>query len=333
VASRTEAASTACHAPYLPHTLAQMSGLASLSIATMLAFHPYSAPTTAGYLHAAPAQPTGETQPGWEEVEAENAAENAATESEVPPPTIDPASVAPAPGPAPAIAKPEYKKGTGLLIGAGVAGGVAWILGLTRMGFVKQCTDQLQSSDDVPTGTAAVRTCSFKAGAANAVMAIVQIPANWASWGLAAAGGAARGRYDGVDQAWLNGKSKKTGAFIGAGAALIAVGVIGRVTAGVLVFRPYRNFANDLVDAGADTGKVDEAVDRFSGAVRGRLFGLQLSSAAIGAGAGLLAYGIAYRKNFDSETRRLQQVRIAPQLDFDARTGGSFTGISMSGRF
>ncbi len=331
MASRTETASAACHAPYLPHTLAQMSGLASLSIATVLAFHPYSAPTTAGYLHAAPAPPTGETQPGWDEVEAENAAETAATTAEVPPPTVDPANVAPAP--APAIAKPEYKRGTGLLIGAGVAGGVAWILGLTRMGFVKQCTDQLQSTDDVPTGTEAVRTCSFKAGAANAIMAIFQMPANWASWGLAAGGGAVRGRYDGVEQSWLNGKSKKTGAFIGAGAALLAVGVIGRVTAGVLVFRPYRNFANDLVDAGTDTGKVDDAVDRFSGAVRGRLFGLQLSSAMIGAGAGLLAYGVAYRKNFDSENRRRQQVRVAPQLDFDPRTGASFTGIAMSGRF
>jgi hypothetical protein len=293
-----------------------MSGLVSLSLASVLAFHPYSAPSAA---------PTG-TQPGWDEVEAETAADaatDAATAGEVPPPTVDPANVAPAPAaaaPAPAVAKPEYKKGTGLIIGASITGGLAWIVGLTRMGFVKQCQDKLEESEDIPTGTEAAKTCFLRAGAGNVALAFLQVPLNWATWGLAPAAGVVRGRYDGVDAAWEKKQARKTAAFIGAGAAVLAVGIIGRITAAALVLRPYQKLA-------------DGDVDGFFGGIRGRLFGVQLSSAAIGLGAGLLAYGVAYRKNFDSENRRLQQVRLTPQLNFDPTRGTSYTGLAMTGRF
>lgn len=306
-----------------------MSVLASLSIATVLAFHPYSAPSPSAYLRVAPAEGEADKQPGWEDVEADAAPP--ATE-EPPAPTVDPASVPPPVPAPPPVAKPQYNKGTGLIIGASVTGGIAWILGLTRMAFVKQCTDQLQASSDVPTGLSAVNACAFKAGAAGAAMGIVQVPMNWATWGLAAGAGAVRGRYDGVEQAWAKGESKKTGAFVGAGAALIAVGAVGRIVAGVMVFRPYRNFADDLSTATTDDD-TNAAVDRLSGAIRGRLFGLQLSSAMIGAGAGLLAYGIAYRKNFESEGVRLQQVRLAPEFNMDRASGSMYTGLALSARF
>ncbi len=299
----------------------------SLSLALVLAFHPYSTSAPAAYLRAAPEEPADGVQPGWDDIVGPDAI------PQPPDPTL-PATGAPESTPAPApivAAKPEYKKGTGLMIGAGVTGGLAWILGLTRMAFVKQCSDKLTADiENVPTGLEAVNACAFKAGVAGAVLGIFQVPLNWATWGLGAGAGSVRGRYDGVEDAWDKTNAKKTAAFIGAGAAVLAVGIVGRITAGVMVFRPYKNFATE-VEANPDD--VNAAVDKLSRGIRGRLFGLQLSSAMIAGGAGLLAYGIAYRKNFDSENRRMQQVRLAPQFSRDRASGSSYTGLSLSGRF
>jgi len=300
-----------------------MSAFASLSIATALALHPYAAPRTAGLLHVAPATaepspPVGD--PTWDEVEAE--AEAAAeTAADAPPPPVVPS---PAPEvttvPQPPV-KPDYNKGTGLIIAAGVTGALALAVGFTRMGLVKQCQNALQDADGVTSeqGIAAANTCFRGAGAANLAMVPLQWALNWATWGLAAGGGVVRGRWEGVEHVWAKRQAKKSGAFIGAGAALLAVGVIGRITAAALVARPFEKLAEGDADG-------------FATALRLRYLGVQLSSSAIGVGAGLLAFGIAYRKTYRSESGRVQQVRVSPVLGTGG-VGGAYSGFSFTGQF
>jgi hypothetical protein len=291
--------------------------IASAALAVSLAFHPYSAPTGAFRV----AEP--EAQPGWDEIEAESKAEETPPAEVEPPATPEPA-VAPPPAAVPAAmpppTKPEHDKGTGLIIAASVTGALAWGAAFARMAFVKQCQERLESAETIETGAGAAVTCFFRAGVANVVVGMFQVPLNWATWGLAGAAGGVRGGYDGIEDAWARKNPRATGAFIGAGAAVLGLGIAGRITAAALTSVPYKKLA-------------DADVDGFSRGLRVRYFGVQLSSAAIAAGAGLLAYGVAYKKNHRGENNRLQQVRLAPAYSVDPAGGGTFTGVSLSGRF
>jgi hypothetical protein len=315
----------ACNDAPLRHTLEPtMSLAASLTIATTLAFHPYSTPSLmrTGVAPAA-AEPAEGEQPGWDQVEGpDNAAEQVVDGTEPPAPTTEvPIGTA---APAPEPVKPEYSKGTGLIIGASVTGGLAWAIGLTRMAFVKQCEDALTDASGDPTGESgfgAASKCLFRAGAGNVALGIVQVPMNWATWGMAIGAGVMRGRYEGADHAWTGHEPRKANAFIGAGAGMLAVGVIGRVLTMALATRPYTRFAED--------GDADQMFT----SIRLRLFGIQMSSALIAAGAGLLAFGVVYKKNHESESIRLKQVRVSPVLSTDPYTGASYTGFSLTGRF
>ncbi|MBK6919187.1 MAG: hypothetical protein IPH07_17465 [Deltaproteobacteria bacterium] len=302
-----------------------MPTLVSTSLALSLAFSPWSAdaPVVAGpTLHLA--APDAEGDKSWDDVAAEDA--------EVPPPTPteDDETLAPAPAstPAPvptkanANAKPEYRKGTGLIVAASITGGIGWALGLTRMAFVQQCVDAAKSADSIDTGASAGSKCLLRAGAGNLGLGILQYGFNIATWGLAPAAGAVRGRWDGVDRAWSAKARRKAGVFIGVGAGVLALGVIGRITAAVLVGRPFRHLDPTNFDA-----------DAFSRDYRLRLFGVQLSSAAIAAGAGLLAFGVAHGKAYDAQSKFLKQVRVAPAFNLDPRSGSSYAGVALSGRF
>lgn len=319
VSARTTRRPLACVGGVQPHTLALMPIAPSL-LAVTLAMSPYSAPMGAFRV----AEPASEAQPGWDEVEAETTPP--ATDGEVPPPEVTPTDVPPPASPAipPPPGKPTYNKGTGLIIGAAVTSGLAWAASFTRMAFVSQCQraveDASDENGDIDTGVGAATKCFFRAGAANLGLAIMQVPLNWASWGLSPAGGFVRGRYDGVEDAWGKQEARKFGAFIGAGAGLLAVGVVGRITAAALSTAPYKKLA-------------DGDVDGFGTSLRLRYFGVQLSAATIAAGAGLLAYGIAYKNNYEGESARVQQVRIAPTYLVDRGSGERITGLAVSGRF
>lgn len=292
--------------------------IASVLLVTSLVMHPYAAPTGAFRV----TEPATEAQPGWDDVEADATPPT----DEVPPPEVSPTDVPPPTIPAtpPPPGKPTYNKGTGLIIGAAVTGGLAWVISFTRMALVKQCQDKIEEArdenGDIDTGINAAVTCAFRAGAANLGLVLLQVPLNWASWGLSPAAGVVRGRYDGVEHAWARREAKKSGAFIGAGAALLGLGVAGRITAAAFSTAPYKKL-----------GEGD--VDGFATSLRLRYFGIQLSAASIAAGAGLLAYGLAYKSNYESEGARLQQVRISPTYLVDRGSGERFTGLSLSGRF
>jgi hypothetical protein len=311
----------------------------AVSLAFVIALHPFAAPSS-GFaqraIAAAPdpvAEPSDTAQPGWDDPPAEETPTAATPTSDVPPPTVTPATAPPPASPLPTVAvpppganaKPNYRKGTGLIIGASITGGLGWIAALTRLAFVKQCENALREADTLETGVGAGTTCIFRAGVGNVALIIPQYTLNAATWGLAAGAGAVRGRYDGVEDAWSGKPSKKTGGFIGAGAAILAVGVVGRITAAALVGEPVKHLQPDA------SGHIDAA--GFASAYRARLVGVQLSSAMIGLGAGLLAYGVSYRKHHREQNKVIKQVRIVPDLNFDPTNGMGYGGVALSGRF
>lgn len=315
-----------------------MLSVGSTALAMVLALHPFSAPSTGFARQAlvlAPA-PGEAAQPGWDDPPAEGtptdapASDTPAT-GEVPPPTVTPAT-APPPSSIPTVvpppganAKPRYNKGTGLIIGASITGGLGWVAALARLAFVKQCEKAARDADSVETGLSAGGTCLFRAGLGNAALIIPQYTLNAATWGLAAGAGAVRGRYDGVEDAWSGKPSAKTGGFIGAGAAILAVGVVGRIVAASTVGQPFKKLQPDA------EGNIDAS--GFAAALRARMIGVQLSSAMIGLGAGLLAYGVAYRKHNTAQHKVIQQVRVAPELNVDPASGVGYGGVALSGRF
>lgn len=313
------------------------TALVAWSVTATLAFSPFSFGTRTPW--AAPAKP------GWDEVEKKDegskpadggggswdntAGDDAGADAQ---PTEDPVESepvsAPAPNttPPPNVDRPEARKGTGLLIAAGVTGGVAWILSFTRMALVKQCADAVQDAENADAGLSAASTCWKSAGVGNVVTLPFQYAFNLASWGLAAGGGAVRGKHDGIASAWDGKPSRTGGAFIGAGAALLSLGIIGRITAAALVLRPFRALASTEPD-----------VDKFARNYRLRLFGVQISSASIAAGLGMMVYGIVYNSNLRTQSRRLgkptAQVHVAPDFNFAPGTGMSYTGVALNGRF
>ncbi|MFO0636860.1 MAG: hypothetical protein U0168_28860 [Nannocystaceae bacterium] len=305
-----------------------MAPFVPAALAVTLAFNPYAVGGVASSRGAVAelAAPAEDGQPGWDEIEAEGKTdapkEEPATTTAAPTPT-------PAPKPAAdANAKPSYRKGTGLIIGASITGGLGWVLGLTRMAFVKKCSDAIQDANNAQKGFSAASTCFTRAGLGNLLLLPFQYTLNAATWGLAPAAGAVRGRYDGVEHAWARRPSRKAGVFIGVGAGVLALGVIGRIVAAAMVGAPFKKLSADALAADPDG-----AVDDFARAYRLRLFGVQISSASIALGAGLLAFGAAYRKNYDAQSKFLKQVRIMPDVQIDPRVGLGSAGLAVSGRF
>ena len=248
-------------------------------------------------------------QPGWDDpVDGDEPATDPAPS--VPAPSVPaPTPVAPPSDAAPK--RPIYGKGTGLIVAASVTGGLAWVAGLSRMAIISNCARQVEEGT-IGDGSMA---CIFRAGTASLLLFPTQWALNYATWGLAPAAGAVRGRYDGVAHAYEGVPERSVGAFIGSGAALLGVGVIGRVAMYPMFGRALR-------------GCVDDGSKCLT-YLRLQAFGVQMSAAMIGAGAGLLAYGIAYNSNSKKHSRLLEAhaIRVTPQI------GWEYTGMGVSGRF
>lgn len=256
-------------------------------------------------------------QPGWDDP-VDEATDAPTTEPDEPAPVGETAPE-PVPVPTPTVPppqgppqRPDVSNGTGLIIGASITGGLAWVAGLTRMAFVSRCARDIENGT---LGDGSAAGCVFQAGVANIVLYPVQWTLNYATWGLAPAAGAIRGRHDGIAYAYDGLPERNPGGFIGSGAALLGVGVIGRIVMYPMFYRAI--------------GTCVEDASKCMTHLRLQSFGVQLSSAMIGAGAGLLAYGIAYNSSSKKYGRLLQQhsVRVAPQLGWD------YTGMALSGRF
>lgn len=290
-------------------------------VAGLLAFHPFGSTSVVRGVGQEP-------DPSWNEPTEPEAAEPAAGEESaegaettettdvVAPvePVADPAATPPVTGMAP-VSKPIVSKGTGLVIGASVTGGLAWATAIGRLVAINRCVTAIESGSIEASGT----QCIFQTGPALVVLTPVGWVFNAATYGLAPAAGVIRGKHDGIAAAWGDGPDRNATAFIGSGAGLLGLGVVGRV----ITFFTF----------GRSLSKCTEG-DACRTAMRLHFVGAQLSSASIAAGAGLLGYGVAFKKNRDSENARRKSaglatmnLRLAPQLGFD------YQGLSLTGRF
>ncbi|MEX1366074.1 MAG: hypothetical protein AB1Z98_23315 [Nannocystaceae bacterium] len=287
-------------------------------VAGLLAFHPFGSTSVVSGVAQEPdpswnepAEPeAAEPEEGTEPVEGTETTDVVAPVE----PVADPAAAAPAVGMAP-VAKPIVSKGTGLVIGASVTGGLAWATAIGRLVAINRCVTAIESGSIEASGT----QCIFQTGPALVILTPLGWTFNAATYGLAPAAGVIRGKHDGIAAAWGDGPDRNTGAFIGSGAGLLGLGVVGRV----ITFFTFGRSLSKCTDGNA-----------CRTAMRLHFVGAQLSSASIAAGAGLLGYGVAFKKNRDSEKARRtsaglakMNLRLAPQLGFD------YQGLSLTGRF
>lgn len=232
------------------------------------------------------------------------------------------------------------KKGIGLMVAAGGLGAIGWgVMGWRIARVRSRCTadavDVMSvSEDDADMLVNSARDC-FSAVGGNIGLWFLQSLPNGANWGIAPGGAAVRAKYDAARSVKTGEVDRKPGVFIGTGAALLSLGVVGRIT--VMVFQiqalnPAKSVIGRCIES--EGTEVDEFFDCYSSNVSTRYAMHQLTSSAIAGGAGLLAYGVVYKrerrtyqKNFGAEPVARLEFSVQPQLSL------GYTGIAANLRF
>lgn len=207
--------------------------------------------------------------------------------------------------------RPDPEDGAGLVIATVVIGSLAWANAtITRPMAMRFCIEDIDDDRDDQDDYSACAT--IHDATTGSLMA-----ANWLlngiTYGLAPAAGEARGHHDAIMDAWKGGRRRNAPAFIGSGAALLVAGIGGRVTVIAALARGCT--AHDAVACHRD--------------VVLEILGSQLSSSAIATGAGLLRYGLAYRRSGKVVRQRspVGRLRLIPQL------GRVYAGLDLIGHF
>jgi hypothetical protein len=270
--------------------------------------------------------------PSWDEPD-EPAADPAAPPAEgtpgnpadalapAPVPTTAPPPVVPLPAPAPVI-KPVHHSGIGLMIAAGVTGGLGWVIALSKLSALNSCKSAIGEAvlSGGRGGAGAFGQCLQSTKA----MAGLTIPGwivNDVTYGLAPAAGMYRGRYDGANAAWDGKPQRPAPVFIGVGAGLLAGGIVGRIATFVAFWR-------QLSIRRALEGNIP-----FEKYPLGAHFVLQqVAAASIQAGGGLLGYGLAYKKSKTTEDGRRKAAGLA-NLSLAPQVGWAYTGLGLTGEF
>lgn len=317
---------------------------------------------TAALMTAAPVSPSllaqPEADPSWGEDSTDDAAEDTPAEPESAEDPGDPAAtdeVQPAAPVQPAAAIPTEpiapktiddivipdKKGVGMMAAAGAVGAVGWGVMAWRIARIKRlCTaDSVDvmsvSEDDLSSVTESAADCFVSARGGNAGLWVLQALPNAVNWGLAPGAASVRAKYDAVRSVKNGDVQRKPGVFIGTGAGLLTAGGVGRIIVAVIRIRsinPVNGIAANCLD-GADT-QTDEFFDCYADR-NALLYGMhQLTSSAIAGGAGLLAYGVVYKRerrnyerNYGAEKAAKLEFTVAPQLSLD------YSGVSANLRF
>ncbi len=297
-----------------------MSLLSPLALTLPLAFSPYGV----GAMQASAAQqlqPEAEdaaAENGWDEPEPEAAPADEAPPAEVgpaPAPVVTP--VAPSTGtivkkPAP---PPPDKNGLGLMIAAGAVGGVALASGVGRMVIISNAC--ATTGDVVNDAEASIGRCVRDAGSLLG-LTVLQWTANTGTYVLAPLAGMVRGQFD-SSRYMYEGKPNHNGLLLaGIGGGVLGIGVIAKVGLWASLTSRF------VCTPDAEYGKCVRR--KFVGYLGGQ----QVASMAIGAGAGLLAYGVFYNKERKAKERLFfqpEQVRLAPSV------GRNYSGFSLTGRF
>lgn len=225
------------------------------------------------------------------------------------------------------------RKGTLVMAAAGAVGVVglglmAWRIASVKIGCSAEPLNlMVESEDDAAAISKARSDCDD--GHSDIVWAGHAL-ANSTNFALAPVAGVIRAKYDAARSVKTGEVQRKPAVYIASGAALLSVGIVGR--AAVIVSRAFEREQNC---PGSEGG---ERIDEYYNCVGNRtalVFGMHhLSSSAIAGGAGLLAYGVVYKK----ERRRLEReygVEKTAALEFTVQPTLSFdyTGVSANLRF
>jgi hypothetical protein len=306
----------------------------SFLIATTLSFHPYAvggraapattaaepapsaAPNTASGTTTPPPPPRSDAAPAWEDEPV----------AEPPPPRAPPGAEADARVDAKAeetheVVRPKTRKGVGLMVGAGIAGATAWGLTIGKIVLADRCNDSIQEGGNVMDAEVTVYKC-FTNIKSILGLSVAGWFANWTTWGLAAGAGGVRGKHDGVSYAWDGRPRHSAAGFIGSGAALFGVGVIGVGLSRGLAL-------TTLFKCDVDVEINNCATKTF----RGYFAAVQVSSTLVAAGLGLMVYGLVYRKHRTMfKDRAVSQLQIVPDVSV-YRTSGNYNGLALTGKF
>ncbi|MCA9657821.1 MAG: hypothetical protein KC486_05715 [Myxococcales bacterium] len=281
------------------------------------------------------AEETGDSAVGEAEAEAEAPEDAPSDGAEQAPPGEEGAA------PPTEITIPS-KKGTGALITAGVLGGFAISMMGLRVARIKRfCTtgdidpNTEITEDDLDQIANDAANCFIAGRGANAALWVFQAAPNAAAYGLAPAGALRRAKHDAAVSVATGDDSRNPGSFIGAGAALLGVGVTGRIIVAVLRIRslnPLQGVAASCVVDGSTL-----ASDFFDcyGDRNAILYGAhQLTASSIAAGAGLLTYGVAYKRERETirtvyglDKQTSFEFSVQPQLAL------TYTGAAATLRF
>lgn len=235
--------------------------------------------------------------------------------------TVPPAALPPPVVPAPMIVtRPAPPTGIGLMIGAGVTGGLGWVIALSRLSALNKCKSAIGTAvlDNGQSGASAFGQC-FTSGVAMYLLTPVGYLVNDVTYGLAPAAGVFRGRYDGTNAAWDGKPNRPAPVLIGVGAGLLAGGIVGRVATFVAFWRQLNP---------------DRLFSKYP--LGGHFVLTQLAAASIQAGGGLLGYGLAYKKARGSEESRRKAAGLASRkldLELAPQLGLSYSGLALTGRF
>jgi len=296
-----------------------ISAVVSFSLAATLAFHPYAVDRHAAQPAPTSTPPAEDPAAGWDDEPV----------ADPPPPTPAPATTPPpADAPPPAgpqtheVARPQTHSGIGLIVAASVVGAGAWGTAIGKIVLVERCSDSIDDTMTTTDAQVSAFTC-FQSARGILGLSIAGWFLNWATWGLAAGAGAVRGKHDGVGYAWDGAPDRVAGGYIGGGAAMLGVGVLGIGLTRIFSLNILR------CDVNADLNKCLKR--KFNG----YFAAVQVSSSLVAAGLGMMIYGIVYGKNRRQfENRRVTDLQIVPDVSLFRENGGSnYNGLALTGKF
>ena len=221
------------------------------------------------------------------------------------------------------------------MLGAVGWGVMGWRIARIRSRCTADAVDLTSVSEDDADMLVDAAVDCFSARGGNIGLWLLQAAPNGTNWGIAPGGAAVRAKYDAARSVKTGEVQRKPGVFIGTGAALLGLGVVGRIT--VMVFQvqalnPAKSVVARCIES--DDTAIDDFFDCYASNVSTRYAMQQLTSSAIAGGAGLLAYGVVYKrerrnyqKNFGAEPVARMEFSVQPQLSL------GYTGVAANLRF
>ncbi len=256
---------------------------------------------------AAPSDPPSDPPPAPEGPSADSGTS--------PQPTATPANES--------LPRPARRRGVGLLVSAGVVGGLGLLSSIGRVGSMAPCANALGETTDtaevdelLTNGFTAAGKC-LRFAAADTGLGALQIALNGTAFGLAAGGGAVHGRAIAIDDI-RSGRERKRAPLAAVGGVLLGVGVIGYISLRVISIGTFWG-----IRTGCREIYGEELATCMKTQYTGRMVGYEAFQASGIIGVAMLADGARYMTT-RRHWREGREARLSPMLGVD-RVGASFT--------